>query len=173
MDRGECRCVLKHIAKEGLKLRTLPYELARGSASEKFICRGRIKCYALRSLGSHDFMKCDSPNQGGWRNPNAKHMSQKDTMGKQTAITRPSAAGGAAGRRFGGLRSAASRAAPRSSPRGRAAGPSQREQNHCSVRSSEHDGFPLRRTNAGKPTRNPGGTGSAGLCFHGKQLRRR
>lgn len=83
---GECRCVLEHIAKSGLNPRPLLYGLDRGSACEKFICTGRINCLAARSLGSHYFMKCDSRKQGGWRNPNAKHMSQKDMMGKQTVI---------------------------------------------------------------------------------------
>lgn len=48
------------------------------------------KCPAFCSQGSHSFMECDSQNQGGSGDRNAKHMSQKVRMGKQVAITRPS-----------------------------------------------------------------------------------
>lgn len=85
--------MLKNIAKYGLKARARLYELDHGNTSEKFICTGRIKCYASRSLGSHYFMKCDSQKQRDWRNVNTKHMSQKDMMGTQTVIIGPSANG--------------------------------------------------------------------------------
>lgn len=48
------------------------------------------KCPALCSQGSHSFMECDSQNQGGSGDRNAKHMSQKVRMGRQVAIMRPS-----------------------------------------------------------------------------------
>lgn len=165
-DRGECKCVLNYIANYGLKPWMLLYELGRGSASEKFLCKGRIQCSASRSLDSHCFMKCDSQNQGGWRNGNTKHMSQEDTVGKQAVIVGPSVAGTAAGGGCSIIRPLLGCwAQGRTFPWIR-----QWEQTHHCVYDFKQGLFSLHRANTGNPGRNPGGISPANPYFHRKQL---